>query len=128
MPPELDRFIIRLLATLQLLASVFAFFTILFTLNYGEPYRNPAVLPLICLYSFFGVVSGVFLYLGSTKARFMALPWHLALIVVVFAHWFAGAQTPDTDHSGGSVLLSLTIIAASYLSVSALARARSADF
>jgi hypothetical protein len=116
-PPELDRFILRLLATFQLLGSLIAFFVLL-AVNYGGAVRNPALLPLICFYSLYGVVSGVLLYLGH--ARIAAMVWYAVLVALVYVGWYVPPKY--SDESGGFTLLLLALLSCLYLAITALAR------
>jgi hypothetical protein len=82
-PPKLDKFLVRVLATFQLLGSMVGFLVFLSALNYGGAAANPGLLPEILLYFFFGFVSALLLYSTLTFARILGLIWHALLLGVV---------------------------------------------
>ena len=73
---KLDKVIVRVLATLQLLAPGLCFLAVLFALNYWGAASKPAAPPLISVYSIFGVVSALHLYSAHTYTRLLASIWH----------------------------------------------------
>lgn len=119
-PEELDKFIVRLLALFQLLASVLVLLRVFSALNDGAPF-SPTVIPLLCLYALYGLVSGIFLYSTRNTARIVALGWYGGLVAVVLVQWFFAAQPRNGN---GDVLLLLSSLSLLYLAITSLTRFR----
>jgi len=117
-PEELDKFIIRILALFELLASVMVFLRVFSALNGGAP-LSPAAIPLLCFYALYGLVSGVFLYSTKTLARILALVWYGGLVGVVLMLWFFA---PQPRNGNGDVLLFLSGLSLFYLAITSLTR------
>jgi hypothetical protein len=116
---KLDKVIVRVLATLQLLASGLCFLAVLFALNYGGAAASPLALPLISVYSIFGIVSGLLLYSAQTYTRFLALTWHGILVGFAFVGWFF-ANGPVNVSDGFKPILCVSALSLLYLGTTLL--------
>ena len=118
MPDELDKFIVRILALFQLLASALVFLWIFSALNGGASV-SPTAIPFLCLYALYGLASGVFLYSTKKLARIFALVWYGGLVSVVLVQWFFATQPRNGN---GDVLLFLSGLSLLYLAITSLTR------
>jgi len=111
--------IVRVLATLQLLASGLCFLAVLFALNYGGAAANPLALPLISVYSIFGVASALLLYSAHTYTRLLALIWHGILVGFAFVGWLFAAR-PVNVSDGFIPVLCVSVLSLLYLGTTLL--------
>jgi len=118
-----DKLIVRVLATLQLLASVMYFLFFVFALNYGGAAANPGVLPAMFVYSFYGLVSAIFLYSTANFARILALIWHAIFLGVVIVGWFF-ATKPVQVSSGFTLVFIFSVFSFLYLAITSFAASR----
>lgn len=116
---KLDKVIVRVLATLQLLASGLCFLGVLFALNYGGAAANPLALPLISVYSVFGVASALLLYSTHTYTRLLAITWHGILVGFAFVGWLFAARSVNVS-DGFIPILCVSVISLLYLGATLL--------
>jgi hypothetical protein len=118
---EMDKLIIRVFASAQLLISLVGFPFVIFALNYGGAAANPGVLPLILLYLFYGVVTAVLLYSTRTFARVLAFVWHALLVARVIGS-SAFANRPIVGSGRFVPVLLISIAAVLYLGATSFGR------
>jgi hypothetical protein len=121
--PKLDRFMVRVLATFQLMVSVLGFFAFLFALNYGGAAANLGVLPLMFVYFLYGFVSALFLYSTLTFTRILALVWYAVFLIPVGLAWVF-ATKPVNMTPGFPIVFFLSALGSLYLGVTSIAQFR----
>jgi hypothetical protein len=114
----MDKVIVRLLATLQILVSGICFLTVVVALNYGGATRNPGALPLAFLYCGYGVVSGIFLFSLHIMTRIFAAVWHAILVTLTFLA-VNPANSRESVGGGFTLIFGLSLVSAFYLVLSA---------
>jgi hypothetical protein len=84
----LDKLIICLLATLQLVVCGFGGLGFLFAMNYGGAAANPTAFVLILMWFAFGAVSAVLLHTTLTFARILSFIWNSVAVAFMYFGWF----------------------------------------
>ncbi|MGA8437151.1 MAG: HEAT repeat domain-containing protein [Candidatus Sulfotelmatobacter sp.] len=112
--PIADKFIVRAIATTQLLASLGAFLMVPLAFLYGGATARPTAFLYVLSYLSCGLVSAIFLYSRLVAARAMALVWHVVLAGGLTLAFFAGSQAGWWLIWLWSIL-SLCYLAATYL-------------
>jgi hypothetical protein len=102
----MDKVIVRLLATLQILISGLCFLMVIFALNYGGAQKNPTALPLAFLYCGYGMISGLLLFSLHLYTRIFAVVWHAIFVIVTIL----AMNHANSRQSLGGLLTSIFVL------------------
>src|SRR5215472_1947278 len=98
-----DKWVLRIIATVQLLASLLGIPLVIFSFNYGGASVHPNWFTGLLLYFFCGFVIAVFLYFGHVSARILALLWHATFIGYLILSYIRASQAHLNTETSGMV-------------------------
>jgi len=96
-----DKCVLRIIATVQLIASLLGIPLVIFSFNYGGASVHPNWFTGLLLYFICGFGIAVFLYFGHLSARILALLWHATFIGYPTLSYIRASQAHlNTEISG----------------------------
>ena len=115
--PVMDKVIVRVIATVQLVMSLAGLLMLPFAFMYGGAAAWPSAFQGALLYLFCGFGSAIFLYSRRLAARALAVVWHAVLVGYLFVGLFASARTtPGTF----SLLFFWSVLSLCYLALTSI--------
>ncbi len=112
-----DKVIVRVIATAQLLMSLAGLLMIPFAFMYGGAAAWPSAFQGALSYLFCGFGSAIFLYSRHLAARALALVWHAVLVGYLFVGLFASVRTTPGNFA---LLFFWSVLSLCYLAVTSI--------